>query len=100
MNRRLALTIRIRPQQIAHRPVVRHFLLPVYRPDLVNGAQVWTQAAVHAEDAPVDHGREREVVEDLAAPAPHVRGAVLALAFVVEAVYLEESMCKYVGERR
>ena len=49
---------------------------------------------MHAEDAPVDHGREREVVEDLAAPAPHVRGAVLALAFVVEAIDLEGSMCE------
>ena len=63
-------------------------------PHLVYGLQRGAEAAVHAEHAAVDDGAEREVVEDLAAPAPHVRGAVLALTFVVEAVYLEGSMCK------
>ena len=40
------------------------------------------------KDAAVDDGAEGEVVKDLAAPAPDVAAAVLALALVVEAVDL------------
>ena len=43
---------------------------------------------MHAEDPTVDDRTEREIVEHLAAPAPDVGGAVLALAFVVEAIDL------------
>lgn len=45
---------------------------------------------MHAEHPAVDDRAEREVVEDLAAPAPDVAAAVLALAFVVEAVHLRD----------
>ena len=60
----------------------------VLHADLVERVDQRTQPAVHAEDAAVDDGAEGEVVEDLAAPAPDVGGAVLALALVVEAVDL------------
>jgi hypothetical protein len=43
---------------------------------------------MHAEHPPVDDRAQSEVVEDFAAPPPDVRAAVLALAFVVEAVDL------------
>lgn len=45
---------------------------------------------MHAKDTPVDDSSEGEVVEDLAAVAPDVRGAVLALALVEEAVHLRD----------
>jgi len=78
------------PEEVAHGAVVRHFLLAVDRAYLVYARQVRAQAAMHTEHASVDNGAEREVVEDLAAVAPDVRGAVLALAFVVEAVHLRD----------
>lgn len=45
---------------------------------------------MHAENTPIDDSSEGEVVEDLAAVAPDVRGAVLALALVEEAVHLRD----------
>lgn len=45
---------------------------------------------MHAKDTAVDDSSEGEVVEDLAAVAPDVRGAVLALALVEEAVHLRD----------
>ena len=43
-----------------------------------------------AKDTAVDDGAEGEVIEHLAAPAPDVGRAVLALALVVEAVHLRD----------
>lgn len=60
------------------------------RTHLVDARQVRAEPAVHAEDTPVDDSSEGEVVEDLAAVAPDVRGAVLALALVEEAVHLRD----------
>lgn len=45
---------------------------------------------MHAEHAAVHDRAEREVVEHLAAPPPHVAAPVLALALVVEAVHLRD----------
>lgn len=43
---------------------------------------------MYAKHSAVYDGAQGEVVKHLAAPAPYIRGAVLALAFVVEAVDL------------
>lgn len=45
-----ALTFRVRPQQVTHRPIVGHLLLPVNRPDLVQGLDRRGEAPVHTED--------------------------------------------------
>lgn len=45
---------------------------------------------MHAENAVVDEARERQVVEDFGAVAPHVDGPILAKAFVVKAVHLRD----------
>ena len=45
---------------------------------------------MHAEDLVIDDGREREVVEDLRAVAPHIHRAVLPETLVVEAVHLRD----------
>ena len=45
---------------------------------------------MHTKYASIDDGTQREIIEDFAAPAPHVAAAVLALAFVVEPVYLRD----------
>jgi hypothetical protein len=45
---------------------------------------------VNAEDAAVNERAEREVVEDLAAPAPDVRRAELAHALIIKAVHLRD----------
>lgn len=45
---------------------------------------------MHAKDTPINNRSECEVIENFAAVAPDVRGAVLALALVEEAVHLRD----------
>lgn len=80
--------IRVAPHQVAHGTIVRNFLLPVNLFNFVKGCYARRQTAVHTEDPRVNDGSQRKVVEDLRTVAPHVNGAVLAQAFVVEAVDL------------
>ena len=67
---------------------MRDLLLPVDGADLVEGADVGAEAAVDAQDSTVDDGGQREGVEALDAVSPRAGVAVLAQAFVVEAVHL------------
>lgn len=45
-----ALTFRVGPEQVTHGPIMRHLLLPVNCPDLVQGLDGGGEAAMHAED--------------------------------------------------
>eukprot|EP00216_Chloropicon_sp_CCMP2111_P002954 CAMPEP_0198234436 /NCGR_PEP_ID=MMETSP1446-20131203/457_1 /TAXON_ID=1461542 ORGANISM="Unidentified sp, Strain CCMP2111" /NCGR_SAMPLE_ID=MMETSP1446 /ASSEMBLY_ACC=CAM_ASM_001112 /LENGTH=362 /DNA_ID=CAMNT_0043915217 /DNA_START=63 /DNA_END=1152 /DNA_ORIENTATION=- len=76
------------PKQVAHRSLVRDFLLPVDAPDLVQRRDVGRKAAVDSQHDAIHEGREAEVIENLHAVAPHVQGTVLADALVVETVNL------------
>ena len=80
--------LRIAPDQVAERSPVRDLLVPVDRPDLVQGRDLRRQAAVHAQHGLVDERGHGEQVEHLAAVAPGVAVAVLDLALVVEPVHL------------
>lgn len=95
-----ALTFRVRPQEVTHGSIMGYLLLPVNRPDLVQGLDGRGEAPMHTEDlegsvipermeveaqrpttAPpprrsqptylaIDDGRQAEVVKDLSAVAP------------------------------
>eukprot|EP00955_Chlamydomonas_euryale_P020631 218628-Chlamydomonas_euryale.AAC.2 len=67
---------------------MRHLLLAVDRSDLVKCGECGRQPAVHAEDAVVDDGRQAEVVKHICAVTPHIDRAILAQAFVIEAINL------------
>jgi len=85
-----ASVIRVRPQQVTHGSLVRHFLDPVEGPDIVQRVDRRGQAAVQAEYLVIDEGSEREVVEEVGKVLPDVGIAVLAEALVVEAVDLRD----------
>ena len=85
-----APVVRIAPEKITHRPLVRDFLDPVQRPDVVQGVDTRGQAAVKAEDLVVDKGGEGQVVEEVGEVFPDVGVAVLAEALVVETVHLRD----------
>ena len=78
----------VRPQEVAHRTVVRNLLLPVDGPDLVEGLDAGTEAAVNTEDLAVNDGREGEIVEYLGAVSPDCDAAVLPQTLVIEPVHL------------
>ena len=74
----VALRIRIRPDEIRHRTLVRNFAESVNDLDLVDRVDRRRQATVHAEDLVVDDDRERQEVEHVGEVVPDVGIAVLA----------------------
>ena len=80
--------LRVAPHQIAEGALVGDLLGAGDDTDLVDGADLRAQAAVHAEDGPVDDGGQHEEVEDLAAGLPDRGVAVFLLALFVEPVHL------------
>lgn len=55
---------------------------------LVDSLQIWRQAAMYAEYSTIYDRAESEIVEHLAAPAPHVAATIFALALIIKAVHL------------
>ena len=78
----------IAPDQVAKGALVRDLLGARDDADLVQGADLGREAAVHAEDFAVDDGGQGQEVEDLAGGFPDGGVAVLLLTFFVEAVDL------------
>ena len=82
--------LRVRPQQVAHGPILRDLCEARQRADLIDRVDRGREPAVHAEDCAVDQRREREVVEEVGEEPPDVRAAVFPHALVVEAVDLRD----------
>jgi hypothetical protein len=58
-----ASVIRVRPEEITHRPFVWDLLYAVERSDVIEGIDTGGETSVEAEDLVVDEGCEGEVVE-------------------------------------
>jgi hypothetical protein len=67
---------------------MRHLLLPIDQPDLIQRPDTRTQPAMHTEHPPIHDRAQAQVVKHVAAVPPHVDRPVFALALVVEAVDL------------
>jgi hypothetical protein len=76
------------PKQITHWALMGHLLYAVERPNVIQCVDAWRQATMQTEDLVVDQGSKREVVEEVREVLPDVRVAVLAQAFIIEAVDL------------
>lgn len=79
--------LRVRPEKIAERSLVRKLQSSFEKADLVEGLDVWRKTSVNAEDLSFNDSRNSEVIEDLNAVFPWVRVSVLADAFIIEAVH-------------
>ena len=81
------LDVRVAPHEVGHGPVVRYLLEAVYDEDGVDGLDVGREAAVDAEERPVDRRGERQEVEEVREQLPDFRLlAVFRRALCVEAV--------------
>ena len=76
--------VRVGPDEVAKRTLVRDLLVAVDRPDLVDGGHVRREAAVHAKDPAVNQRCHRQQVKDLGAIPPRIRVPVLVLTFVCD----------------
>eukprot|EP00413_Alexandrium_margalefii_P036570 CAMPEP_0204599318 /NCGR_PEP_ID=MMETSP0661-20131031/54758_1 /ASSEMBLY_ACC=CAM_ASM_000606 /TAXON_ID=109239 /ORGANISM="Alexandrium margalefi, Strain AMGDE01CS-322" /LENGTH=341 /DNA_ID=CAMNT_0051610033 /DNA_START=99 /DNA_END=1121 /DNA_ORIENTATION=+ len=81
---------RVRPQQVADRPLVRHLLDAVEVPDVVEGRQARGEARMRDEDPVLHHGGQGQVVKGLHEGLPDPRAAVRPHALLVEAVDLRD----------
>ena len=74
------------PHQIAERPFVRDLNLAIDCPDLVDGLDLRTESAVHAEDLAVDDRSNGQVIEHLGAVLPRIGVAVFPINLVVKSI--------------
>mmetsp|Transcript_7045 Transcript_7045/g.18173 ORF Transcript_7045/g.18173 Transcript_7045/m.18173 type:complete len:311 (+) Transcript_7045:154-1086(+) len=80
----------VAPQQVAHGPLVRHLLLPVDAPDLIDRRDARRQAPVHAQHHPIHQRSQAQIIKHLHAVPPHVECVVLSQALIVEPVNLRD----------
>ena len=80
--------VRVRPQQVAHGPLVRHFNLPIDRPDLIKSVQIRRKTAVQGKDLTLDNRSEWQQIEKISVVFPHVSIPIFAQALIVEAIDL------------
>mmetsp|Transcript_33949 Transcript_33949/g.102280 ORF Transcript_33949/g.102280 Transcript_33949/m.102280 type:complete len:295 (-) Transcript_33949:520-1404(-) len=85
-----AALVRVRPDQVAHGPLVRDLLEAVQLLDVVDRVQRRAQPRVRAEDRVLDRRRQRQRVEERRELLPHRRVAVLPQTLVVEPVDLRD----------
>ena len=78
----------ITPNQITEGSFVWNLLSASNDTDLINSANLWTQATMNTENFPINDGCEDQKVEDLTTGFPDRRIAIFLLALFVEAVDL------------
>jgi hypothetical protein len=60
---RFDVFVRIRPEQVAEKSMIGDLLRPLQFGNLLKCSQLWTEPAVHAEDATFDQRCDRHLVE-------------------------------------
>lgn len=70
--------IRIAPQQVAHRALVRDFLNAVEAADVVQCVDARRETSMEAENLVIDEGSEWEIVEEVSEELPDVCVAIFA----------------------
>ena len=89
-NSPAAPVVGVGPKQVAHGPLVRHFLHSGERLDLVERVDAGREAAVQTKYLGFHHGCDGQIVEEVCEAAPHVGDAVFSETLVVEAVDLRD----------
>mmetsp|Transcript_47027 Transcript_47027/g.132279 ORF Transcript_47027/g.132279 Transcript_47027/m.132279 type:complete len:268 (-) Transcript_47027:27-830(-) len=78
--------VRIRPEEVADEPCVRHVGRAHQAPDLLEVGYLWGEASVHANDLLVDEAADWQAIEHVAELLPEL-DIVSSLTLVVESVY-------------
>mmetsp|Transcript_9380 Transcript_9380/g.23027 ORF Transcript_9380/g.23027 Transcript_9380/m.23027 type:complete len:213 (-) Transcript_9380:789-1427(-) len=80
--------VRVGPQHVAHRPLMRHLGHAIQLADVVQRVDTWRESCVWAEDLVFNYRRQRQRVEGLREAFPNFWRAVHPHALVEEAVHL------------
>lgn len=87
-NTPAAAVIRVRPEQIADRSLMRHFLNAIKLSNLVKSVDRWRQTTVKTENLILNNSGQGQVIEKLSEDFPHVSITIFTEALIVETVYL------------
>mmetsp|Transcript_47028 Transcript_47028/g.132283 ORF Transcript_47028/g.132283 Transcript_47028/m.132283 type:complete len:209 (-) Transcript_47028:231-857(-) len=77
--------VRIRPEEVADEPCVRHVGRAHQAPDLLEVGYLWGEASVHANDLLVDEAADWQAIEHVAELLPEL-DVVAALALVIKPI--------------
>ena len=82
--------VRVRPEQVANRALVRHLLLSIESLDLVKCIYAGRESTVQAENFIGYDSCQRQIVEQLDEHPPNIRMAIFAQTLIIEAVNLSD----------
>lgn len=80
------LLLWVGPQQVTKKPSVRHVRGPHNTLDLLEVAQLWRQAAVHADDLVINDRTDWKAIEAIRERLPKLN-AVAPFALIIETIY-------------
>ena len=82
--------IRVWPQKITHRSLVRNFLDSFQRSDVVQSFNWWRKPTVKAEKWVFNNCSQREIVEKFRQSFPNVAVSIFSWTLIIESVYLSD----------
>lgn len=68
---------------------MRHFLHSIKLANLVECVDAGRKSSVEAEDLALDHGSQRQVIEEFCELLPHIRVTVFSQALVIETITIQ-----------
>jgi hypothetical protein len=88
-NAPTAAVIRIRPQEIADRSLMRNFLNSVELSDLIKSVNGRRETTMETEDLALDNSSQWKIIEEFSKSFPHIGISILSQTLIVEAVPIE-----------
>ena len=78
----------IAPNQVTKGTLVRDLLISINSSDLIECANVWTQASMHTEDLLVYQGGQSKAIKALDTMSPYTRITILSETLIIKSIYL------------
>lgn len=80
----------VTPDKITESTLMWNLLSSSNDPDLVDGANLWAQTSVNAENLAIHYSSEDQEIKDLATCLPYRRITVFLLTFLVKPIHLRD----------
>ncbi len=82
--------IGVRPQKIAHRPLVRNFLDSFQGSDVVQSFNWWRKPTMKTEKWVFNNCSQREIVEKFSQGFPNIAVSIFSRTLIIESIYLSD----------
>jgi hypothetical protein len=78
--------IRIRPEEVTHRPFVRHFLDSINCPNMIESVDGWREPTMKTEYLIFHHSSEWKIIKEICIHLPDIATAILPNTFIEESI--------------